>query len=158
MTNLIFPLGINEITVSGLGFTKSAVGGNREETSQETENQNNIETSTVLPQGSPVPEDAEPANPLGGILQLAIWPVMLIAMYFLLFRPQRKRDKSMAEMQKSLQVGDNIITSGGFYGKVVEIGTDAHVIEFGSNRGVRVPVAKSDIVGIKTPVLTPPHE
>ena len=63
----------------------------------------------------------------------------------------------MAEMQSALKVGDNVVTSSGFFGKIVEIGQDAIVLEFGSNRGVRIPIRKTDIVGIKEPIMTPPH-
>ena len=164
MLKLIFPLGANEITISGLGFARTGVLDTYDEAPQ-NDTANNAGDNTQTTAGTAVPPantgqetESEPINPLANYLQFGFILLMVIAMYFLLFRPQRKRDKSMAEMQKALKVGDNVMTSGGFYGKIVELGTDAHVIEFGSNRGVRIAVAKSDIVGIKAPVLTPPHE
>jgi len=90
----------------------------------------------------------------GGMLW--IWVLMLVAFWFFMFRPQRKREKAAREMQNSLRTGESIITSSGFYGKIVGVGTDALLIEFGENRGIRVWVRKSDIAGIKTPMMTPP--
>ena len=45
--------------------------------------------------------------------------IMVLIFYFLLIRPQRKRDKAEREMRNSIQVGDEISTIGGFIGKVV---------------------------------------
>jgi preprotein translocase subunit YajC len=96
----------------------------------------------------------------GGLLSfmpmILIWGGFIFVMYFLIFRPQRKREKKATEMRAALRVGDNILTSGGLYGKIVELGTDAHMIEFGTNRGFRIPVRKSDILGISEPKMTPP--
>ena len=85
-----------------------------------------------------------------------MWGVLIVGIYLLMFRPQRKREKKMREMQASIKAGDNVVTSSGMFGKVMEVGTDACVIEFGTNRGVRIPVLKSDIIGIREPKLTPP--
>ena len=55
-------------------------------------------------------------------------------MYFILIRPQRKRDKEMQKMRNSLQVGDEVTTSGGIIGRVVSLREDTVVIETGSDR------------------------
>ncbi|MDR1705583.1 MAG: preprotein translocase subunit YajC [Clostridiales bacterium] len=89
--------------------------------------------------------------------QIVIWGGLFVAMYFFLIRPQRKRDKAQREMQQALRVGDKVLTTAGFYGKIVDVGSDAFIIEFGDNRGVRVPVRKSDVLGIKTPDMSPPN-
>jgi len=105
---------------------------------------------------------AQPAGDGGGggglfsPFMIVIWIGMFAAMYFLLFRPQRKREKQAKEMQESLRVGDNILTSGGIYGKIASIGADAFLVEFGENRGVRVWIRKSDVLGVKSPTTTPP--
>jgi preprotein translocase subunit YajC len=53
-------------------------------------------------------------------------------------------------------VGDNVITNGGLYGRVSDVGDDAFIVEFGTNRSIKIPVRKSDVLGIKEPKLTPP--
>ena len=54
--------------------------------------------------------------------------------YFLLIRPQRKRDKAEREMRNSIEVGDEISTIGGFIGRVVSIKDDVLVIESSNDR------------------------
>lgn len=96
----------------------------------------------------------------GGVMSIfsmvLMWGAMFAVLYFIIIRPQRKRDKQAREMQEAIRPGDNVITSSGFYGKVTDIGEDSFIVEFGTNRGIRVPVRKSDVAGVKTPKLTPP--
>ena len=83
---------------------------------------------------------------------MIIYVVALIAIfYFLAIRPSRKRDKELKEMQASIKIGDDVMTSSGFYGKVVEMNDQVITVEFGTNRGVRIPVKKSEIIGNKAP-------
>ena len=60
--------------------------------------------------------------------------IFLIIFYFLLIRPQQKREKSIKEMRNSLKVGDNIVTIGGMVGKIVKIFEDEVTIEIGSDK------------------------
>ena len=60
--------------------------------------------------------------------------ILIVLFYFLLIRPQRKRDKAEREMRNSIQVGDEISTIGGFIGRVVSIKDDVLVIESSSDR------------------------
>lgn len=84
--------------------------------------------------------------------------VALIALfYFFAIRPQKKREKELSNIQKSIQVGDWVMTSSGFYGKVVDIADQVFVVEFGTNKGVRIPIRKSEIIGNKEPNLTMTH-
>lgn len=87
-----------------------------------------------------------------GTWGMIIYVVALIAIfYFLAIRPSRKRDKEMKEMQASIKIGDDVVTSSGFYGKVVEMNDQVVTVEFGTNRGVRIPVKKSEIIANKAP-------
>jgi preprotein translocase subunit YajC len=97
--------------------------------------------------------DPAAAGGFNTIWMILIWVAVIGVFYFFSIRPQSKRDKKLKEMQQSLKPGDNVITTSGLYGTVMDVGEDCFVIEFGSNRGVRIPVRKSDIVGIKTPVM-----
>ncbi|MBE6742028.1 MAG: preprotein translocase subunit YajC [Ruminococcaceae bacterium] len=61
--------------------------------------------------------------------------VALVAvMYFMMIRPQKKRQKEEQEMRSSLEIGDEIITIGGIVGKVVTIREEDIVIETGADR------------------------
>ena len=95
---------------------------------------------------------------LGGLStfgMLGVWVLIIGVFYFFTIRPQSKRDKKLKEMQASIKTGDNVLTTSGFYGKIADVGEDCFVIEFGTNRGIRIPVRKSDIVGIQAPKMTP---
>lgn len=79
--------------------------------------------------------------------------VVFGVMYFILIRPQKKRDKEVAEMRNSLQVGDEVITVGGIIGRVVVIKEDNLVIETGNDRSKirikRYAVQSNESVGNK---------
>ena len=64
------------------------------------------------------------------LLMVALFAVM----YFLMIRPQRKKQKEDQEMRDSIQIGDEITTIGGIYGRVVTVKEDALVIETGSDK------------------------
>ncbi len=49
--------------------------------------------------------------------------------YFMMYRPQKKKQKAEEKLKNSLQIGDEIITIGGFYGKIVSLKEDSVVIE-----------------------------
>ncbi len=64
------------------------------------------------------------------IITMVIWlAVMGLALYFLIIRPQKKKTKEEKKMRESLQVGDDIVTIGGIYGRVISLKEDTIVIE-----------------------------
>lgn len=88
----------------------------------------------------------------GGSTAILILYIAALALvfYFFAVRPQKKRAAALKEIQEGIKIGDEVMTSSGFYGKVVELqGDDIAVVEFGTNRGVRIPVNKSEIIGNK---------
>lgn len=66
---------------------------------------------------------------LGSFTMLIPLILMFVIMYFLMIRPQRKKQKAEEKMRNSIQIGDEILTIGGFYGRVVSIKEDSLVIE-----------------------------
>ena len=69
-----------------------------------------------------------------GIMQLVLIVGMVALMYFLLIRPQKKRQKQEEKMRNEIQVGDTIVTIGGIVGKVITIKEDSIIIETGVDR------------------------
>ncbi len=64
-----------------------------------------------------------------------LFPILLIfVFYFLLIRPQKKREKEVKEMRNNLRIGDRIITIGGISGKILKIKDDKITIEIGSDK------------------------
>ena len=71
---------------------------------------------------------------LGLIAPLLTFVPLILIFYFMLIRPQRKKEKNTQKMRNSLQVGDEIVTIGGVVGIVVSIKEDTIVIETGNDR------------------------
>jgi len=91
------------------------------------------------------------------LTMIAIWALVFGGFWFLMIRPQRRREKKLKELQSTIKAGDNVVTNSGMFGKVADIGTDCFVVEMGiSGRTVKIPVLKSDVLGVREPVLTPP--
>ncbi len=80
----------------------------------------------------------------GGMLE-AFWPliVMVPLFYFLLIRPQMKRQKEQRQMMGALAKGDEVVVGGGIAGKIVGIGEVYLTVELADN--VQVKVEKSAI-------------
>ncbi len=86
------------------------------------------------------------------------WPMMILiygalfaAMYFLMIRPQRKEKKRVQEMLSSMEVGDTVVTTSGFYGVLIDITDEDVIVEFGNNKNCRIPMQKAAIVQIEKP-------
>ncbi|MFO8233954.1 MAG: preprotein translocase subunit YajC [Bacteroidales bacterium] len=74
-------------------------------------------------------------NPL-----VSLWPLLLIIVVFYLFmiRPQVKRQKELRQYRENLKNGDKIVTTGGIYGKIVEISDQTVIIEVEDQSRVKI--------------------
>lgn len=61
--------------------------------------------------------------------------------YFLLIRPQQKKNKEIQEMRNNLEIGDNVTTIGGIQGKITKIKDDSLTLEVGADK-VRLQIAR----------------
>ncbi len=77
----------------------------------------------------------------GQLMQLAPLLLIFILMYFMMIRPQRKKEKQVASMRSALKAGDEILTIGGIYGKVMKVKDDRLTIEVGAGK-TKFEVAK----------------
>ncbi len=75
--------------------------------------------------------------------------VLFVFMYFFMIRPQQKETKKKNSMLASLAVGDTVMTSGGFYGVLIDITDDTVIVEFGSNKNCRIPMQKGAIAAVE---------
>lgn len=68
---------------------------------------------------------------MGGLLLTSVLPFALIilVMYFMLIRPQRKKEKALRDLINNIKVGDEVTTIGGIMGKVVSMKDDEVTIE-----------------------------
>jgi len=63
------------------------------------------------------------------LIQLLPLAALLVVMYFLLIRPQKKKEKTVTQMRNNVSVGDEIITIGGIHGKVVKVNDQVVTLE-----------------------------
>ena len=64
--------------------------------------------------------------------------LMLVLLYFMIYRPQKKQEKKDAAMRAALEIGDQVTTIGGVIGRVVAIKDDTFVLETGATRKIRL--------------------
>lgn len=88
---------------------------------------------------------------LGGFGLIAVYAVFIIAMFWLMGRPQKKEQKRLQELMAALAVGDTIKTTSGFYGVVIDITDDMVIVEFGNNKNCRIPMDKAAITDVEKP-------
>ena len=82
----------------------------------------------------------------GAIIQLGILLLIPFAMYFFLIRPQRRRMREQQELQRSIEVGDEVITTSGVYGVITgEDGDSRFWLEIDDD--VQIRIARAAISG-----------
>ena len=65
---------------------------------------------------------------------ILVYAVLFGAMYLIFIRPNRKKQKEEQKMRENLQIGDEIVTIGGIYGRVISLKEDTMVIESKADR------------------------
>ena len=75
-----------------------------------------------------------PENLAHLLLQLLLPVSIVVVFYFLIIRPQRKKDKEVKNMLANLKVGDRITTIGGIYGTISAIKDDVITIDVGADK------------------------
>ena len=79
----------------------------------------------------------------GAIVQLGIFLLIPVAMYFLLIRPQRRRQRAQAAMQSNIDVGDEVMTTSGLYGFIT--GFDGDIVWLEVDDNVQLRVARASV-------------
>ena len=88
-------------------------------------------------------QDAAQSDPFGFFLPMI---VIFVAFYFLLIRPQQKRQKAHNEVVGSLQTGDEVLTAGGILGKVTAVSDHYATLEIADN--VEIKIQKSTVSSV----------
>ena len=89
---------------------------------------------------------------LGGLLASMLPIVAMIAiLWFLLIRPQQKEQQKHRDMVRNLKKGDEVVTVGGIYGRIMSL--DAEKVSLKIAENVKVDVERSKIVRVTTPRL-----
>ncbi len=93
-----------------------------------------------------IAQDSSSGGGGGAILQLGILLLIPFAMYFFMIRPQRRRMRETQELQRSIEVGDEVITTSGVYGIITgEDGDSRFWLEIDDD--VQIRIARAAISG-----------
>ena len=92
---------------------------------------------------------ADAAAQGGGMIMIVYLVLIVGFFYFFLMRPQKKDQKRVAGMLASLEIGDVVCTTSGFYGVVIDITDDTVIVEFGNNKNCRIPMKKEAIADVE---------
>ena len=89
----------------------------------------------------------------GSMIPLILMYVVVFGVffYFVLYRPQKKEQKKTSAMLSTLEIGDCVLTTSGFYGIIIDITDDTVIVEFGNNKNCRIPMRKQAIAEIEKP-------
>ncbi len=86
-------------------------------------------------------------SPVGGDISFLIMMVVLFGIfYFVLIRPQQKKQKELKQMLENLTHGDTVVTSGGIHGKIVAITDNVITLEIADK--VRIKVSRAFIAEV----------
>ena len=109
-----------------------------------------ITVMTLLAGCIPVDTGTDGEESDAGSFATSIWPMLIFIvllfamMYFVMIRPQRKRQKEHQEFVEQLHRGDKIVTAGGIFGEIETVSEDSVVLRIESGGTIRV--AKSSIL------------
>ena len=94
------------------------------------------ETGAAAAAGATAAEEMIEVNPLAQMLTMFLPLVLMgVVFYFMLIRPQRKKDKKVKEMLDNLKHGDRVTTIGGIYGTIQGIKDDTITLAVGQKNG-----------------------
>ena len=107
----------------------------------------NLLDFVIAPAHAQAAGQAAPGGLFGGGLTGLLFPILLIGvMYFLMIRPQMKRQKEHRAMLEKLSKGDEVLTNGGVAGVVTDLGDNFITVEIAVN--VRIRVQKGAIANV----------
>ncbi len=104
--------------------------------------------STITTYAADTAASEEEVSGVGMLISTLVFPILvLIFLYFIMIKPQQKQEKEILDMQKNLQIGDEVITAGGIVGFVLKIeeNTQTVVLETGSDR-LKIRVLQNKIM------------
>lgn len=82
---------------------------------------------------------------------MLIWGIFIVVMFLVMTGPQKKEQKRLKAMLSTMEIGDSVYTTSGFYGMVIDISEDSVIVEFGNNKNCRIPMSKNAIAQVEKP-------
>jgi preprotein translocase subunit YajC len=103
-----------------------------------------ISNILFLAQQAPAPSGAPQADPLMSLLPFLFMGVLF---YFLLIRPQQKRQKQHRQLMDNLKTGDRVVTNSGIHGLIANVKETTFLLKVADN--VKIEIDKSAVAGIE---------
>jgi len=97
---------------------------------------------SVLLQASSTGGGAKPGG-FGGMTGILMMVAIIAVFYFLIIRPQSKRQKEIQKQRNALKIGDKVVTSGGIHGRIKDMQDSAVILEIAEN--VKIKVEKNSV-------------
>ncbi len=89
--------------------------------------------------------------PGDGLMMPIVFGLIIVIFYFLIIRPQNKKQKDLEKMLKAIKKGDKVITIGGIRGLVERVGDDTVVLRVDEGTGTSIEFNKSAIANLQNP-------
>ena len=83
------------------------------------------------------------------VILIVVYEDIFGGFYMIFMRPQKKEQKRVQAMINEMEVGDTVLTTGGFYGVLIDISDEYVIVEFGSNKNCRIPMQKAAIAQVE---------
>ncbi|MEK7467945.1 MAG: preprotein translocase subunit YajC [Planctomycetota bacterium] len=101
--------------------------------------------------GTPAESPAGPAEPQGGNFSTMIlfFGLTLAVMYFLMIRPQQKKEKELKAMVNRLKKNDKVVLQGGIFAVVAQVREKDVIVKIDEKNDVRIRVLKSAVLGVE---------
>ena len=94
-----------------------------------------------LAQASPAP-----ASPGGGLLSILPFVFIFVIMYYVMLRPQMKRQKEQARLVASLKTGDRVVTASGIHGLISNVKDTTVIVKVADN--VKIEMEKTSVTNV----------
>lgn len=113
-----------------------------------------LAASTVV-NGAATSSSGATKSGLNPMMMIILYCVVIFGvLYVFSIRPQKRKEKELQNVRNTIKPGDSVLLANGLYGKVVDVTAECYIVEFGINKGVRVPVLKQEVYAKKEPNLT----
>jgi len=104
--------------------------------------------STAAP-GAPSPEAAQEPQGSSFMTMILFFGLTLAVMYFLMIRPQQKKEKELRAMVDRLKKNDKVVLQGGIFGVVAQVREKDVIIKIDEKQDVRIRVLRSAVIGVE---------
>jgi preprotein translocase subunit YajC len=87
---------------------------------------------------------------VGGLMQFMPFIMIFAVMYFLMIRPQKKKQQEHQQMLENLQIHDKVVTSGGIIGKIISIKKEKNIvtIRVDETTNAKIDIQRTAIAGV----------